>query len=69
MLQIHRLTAGTGRAALPVLAALLIDTVESGASIGFLPPVSLAEAEEYWLEVLEQISTARFCWRHSTMAR
>jgi GNAT superfamily N-acetyltransferase len=30
------------------LAGLLIDAVESGASIGFLPPLALAEAEEYW---------------------
>jgi GNAT superfamily N-acetyltransferase len=30
------------------LAALLRDAVESGASIGFLPPVSDAEAAAYW---------------------
>lgn len=31
----------------PALAALLQDAVESGASIGFLPPLPAAEAEAY----------------------
>lgn len=30
------------------LVELLIDAVDSGASIGFMPPLSVAEAEEYW---------------------
>ncbi len=30
------------------LSALLIDCVGSGASVGFLPPLSSAEAEQYW---------------------
>jgi acetyltransferase len=30
------------------LIALLQDAVASGASVGFLPPLSLAEAQEYW---------------------
>jgi acetyltransferase len=32
----------------PALAALLIDAVDSGASIGFLPPLDTAEAARYW---------------------
>ena len=35
------------------LIALLIDAVESGASIGFLAPLSDAEAREYWRTVSE----------------
>ncbi|MFB6364073.1 GNAT family N-acetyltransferase [Paenibacillus elgii] len=35
------------------LAELLIDTVESGASVGFLPPLSKEEAVDYWKSVLE----------------
>ena len=30
------------------LSALLIDCVESGASVGFLPPLPAAEAHQYW---------------------
>ena len=30
------------------LAALLIDCVKSGASVGFMPPLSVAEALSYW---------------------
>jgi len=40
---------GTGfTAALDGLAALLVDAVESGASVGFLPPFGAAEARRYW---------------------
>ena len=35
------------------LAALLQDTVDSGASVGFLPPVGEAEAREYWDSVVK----------------
>jgi ribosomal protein S18 acetylase RimI-like enzyme len=35
------------------LSDLLIKTVEGGASIGFLPPMSLSQAKEYWESVLE----------------
>lgn len=34
------------------LSELLIQVVEDGASIGFLPPVALADAMNYWEEVL-----------------
>jgi len=34
------------------LAALLIDAVDSGASVGFMPPLSGAEALAYWREVI-----------------
>jgi len=32
----------------PELAALLIDCVQSGASVGFLPPLSVDDALQYW---------------------
>lgn len=35
------------------LSDLLIKTVEGGASIGFLPPMSHSQAAEYWENVLE----------------
>jgi GNAT superfamily N-acetyltransferase len=34
------------------LAALLVDVVEDGASVGFLLPLPLAEAADWWREVL-----------------
>jgi len=37
---------------LPVLSALLADAVESGASIGFLPPLAPGEADAYWRTVV-----------------
>jgi ribosomal protein S18 acetylase RimI-like enzyme len=40
---------------LPELIHLLQDTVVSGASVGFLPPLSVEEAREYWCEVFEEM--------------
>ena len=45
---IEALTPATAEAARPALVALLRDAVDSGASIGFLPPLSEAEAGAYW---------------------
>lgn len=33
------------------MAELLVAVVDDGASVGFLPPMEMAEAERYWLEV------------------
>jgi hypothetical protein len=35
-------------------ALLLIDVVENGASVGFLTPISLKVAKEYWIGVLSK---------------
>jgi len=35
----------------PALVALIQEMVDTGASIGFLPPLSAAEAAEYWRSV------------------
>jgi len=40
-------------------AALLIDAVESGASVGFLPPLGKEEALAYWREVIAAIRQGR----------
>lgn len=47
-MQIQRLTADQVLAALPELCAVLEDSVEGGASIGFLWPMADGEAEDYW---------------------
>lgn len=41
------------------LAGLLIDAVDSGASIGFLPPLGFDEALEYWHGVIDAIAGGR----------
>jgi acetyltransferase len=38
------------------LCTLLIDAVDSGASIGFLAPLSLERAKKYWVNVLSSLS-------------
>ena len=47
-LDIQPLTSAGVQARRPVLAALLRDAVDSGASVGFLPPLSDADAAAYW---------------------
>ena len=49
-IQISELTEISG-STLGNLAALLIDVVDEGASIGFLPPLDQAEAALYWSSV------------------
>jgi acetyltransferase len=41
------------------LAELLVDAVESGASVGFLPPMSQTDALAYWKEVTAAIAEGR----------
>ena len=36
------------------LAGLLVDAVESGASVSFMSPLSIADAREWWHKTLEQ---------------
>jgi acetyltransferase len=45
-----------GQVILPDLVTLLQDAVASGASVGFLPPLSEEEAREYWTSVLKGIA-------------
>ena len=63
----ERLAAGSGALAIDVLDAdqvgrelralvgLLKDAVDSGASVGFLPPLAEAEGEAYWRGVIEAV--------------
>ncbi|HDZ9245446.1 TPA: GNAT family N-acetyltransferase, partial [Vibrio cholerae] len=39
------------------LASLLIDCVESGASVGFLTPISHQDVESYWAGVESDLSS------------
>jgi acetyltransferase len=41
------------------LAGQLIDAVESGASVGFLPPLGKGQARAYWQEVIDTMRQGR----------
>lgn len=45
---VEQLSAQALRAVLPDFVRLLQDSVEGGASVGFLPPLSMDEAASYW---------------------
>ena len=53
------LTAEQAEKAICQLSDLLIDAVDSGASIGFMPPVGGTEALAYWREVIAAMCTGR----------
>ena len=52
---ITRLSAAEARALVPQLHQLLQDAVDSGASVGFLPPLLAAESQAYWQSVVAAI--------------
>jgi len=47
---------------LAALAALLQDSVHGGASVGFLAPLSEAEATAYWRGVDAELGPLLYCW-------
>lgn len=56
MYSLETISPEQGQAILSELVALLQDAVASGASIGFLPPLSEQEARAYWTAVLEDLA-------------
>ncbi|MGH2410970.1 MAG: GNAT family N-acetyltransferase [Chloroflexota bacterium] len=52
---IERLDAARAVELIEELAALLCDAVESGASVGFLPPLSREESLVYWRGVIDEV--------------
>jgi hypothetical protein len=44
------------------LCRLLTETVEDGASVGFLAPVQRATAEKYWKGVFDSLGAQRILW-------
>jgi acetyltransferase len=57
--RIMRATLAQAQAVLGELVILLQDAVDSGASVGFLPPLSEAVASAYWVEALDDLSRDR----------
>ena len=54
-MKIELLTPQTARDTLNDLVELLQDAVDSGASVGFLPPLSREVASNYWLSVFTDL--------------
>ena len=57
MLTIEQFTADQAAAALDDLVELLQDSVASGASVGFLPPLATDAARDYWEGLLADIGS------------
>ncbi|GAC1389326.1 MAG: GNAT family N-acetyltransferase [Ktedonobacteraceae bacterium] len=55
MYQIETVIPEQEQVVLPELITLLQDAVASGASVGFLPPLSEEEAYKYWRSVLDEV--------------
>lgn len=60
-MQLHRLDPGTSHW-LPALTALLQETVEGGASVGFLAPLPPEQAQAYWQEVIAALGPLLQLW-------
>jgi acetyltransferase len=56
-MNIQRLTPESTIKLFPKLASLLQDAVASGASIGFLPPLTYEDAVNYWQDVASALKT------------
>ena len=54
MTTVERITAEQARPELDELIELLRDSVDNGASVGFLPPLGDPVARAYWEEVVEE---------------
>jgi len=55
-LTITTLTADEALACLPDLVALLVDSVDNGASVGYLAPMDAGMAHKYWLGVIDAVA-------------
>jgi acetyltransferase len=56
-MEIKSLTADEAKKLVPHLTELIRDGVNNGAAMGFLAPLSVEEAEDYWLEVVDALKT------------
>ena len=54
-MEIRRLNAAEGLRYIGSLAEVLVDCVEGGASVSFMTPFSMAEAEEFFSGVIDQV--------------
>ena len=54
-IRVVRLDGAAAQAAVPVLADVLIDCVEAGASVSFILPISVATARAFWHGVADAV--------------
>ena len=59
MNSIESLSDNQAQALMPDLVALLQDCVHSGASVGFIPPLTPDTAEAYWVETLIEVAQGK----------
>jgi len=55
MLEVRRLTGSEARQYVSALAEVLVDCVESGASVSFMWPFSKSAAEDFFKKVVEGV--------------
>jgi GNAT superfamily N-acetyltransferase len=53
--EIRRLSASDASASLGALAEVLVDCIDGGASVSFMPPFGMPEAEEFFRKVIQGI--------------
>jgi GNAT superfamily N-acetyltransferase len=58
VIEIRQLSAAEGRRHLSALAEVLMDCVEGGASVSFMPPFSKTAAESFFERVIEGVDRA-----------
>ncbi|HEX8920510.1 MAG TPA: GNAT family N-acetyltransferase [Pyrinomonadaceae bacterium] len=66
---IEQLSEEEAKAILPQLVGLLQDSIESGASVGFMPPLTAETAEDYWIETLTELGQGKRILLVSTEAQ
>lgn len=59
MIEVRPLTAAEGRRYLGALAQVLVDCVDGGASVSFMPPFSQADAEGFFDSVLSEVEAQK----------
>ncbi|MGA2147657.1 MAG: GNAT family N-acetyltransferase [Bryobacteraceae bacterium] len=59
MIEVRELTSPEGRRYLGALAQVLVDCVDGGASVSFMPPFSQADAEGFFDSVLSEVEARK----------
>jgi GNAT superfamily N-acetyltransferase len=59
MVEVVELSAAEAGAQMDTLAALLVDVVAGGASVGFMADISRVEAQDFWRETVAGIESGR----------
>lgn len=55
--RVRRLSGAESAAAIPALADVLIDCVDGGASVSFMPPMTVEKATRFWRTVAEGVAS------------